>query len=134
MRVYRLILSGSSEQLVLRQLDDGPYVCPICAEPSARPAWDEYFEVDPVTQLPFGCGSYIRCLCCHTEFGFHDYPGQVFKVAGVNDAWRRLRIRWLDQIGWSKDALARLRTNLEIEECDIRREASSVDESQLKTD
>jgi hypothetical protein len=45
------------------------------------------------------------------QYGVDDY------VEGglISEQWCKLRLKWLDRVGWSREAVLQLKTNLEID-------------------
>jgi hypothetical protein len=110
------------ETVRLRRSQDNRPVCPVCGilgRPGEEDAWHDIGERS-VNGLPIVLGSYSICPCCNTEFGNDDAPNPGESLA---HAWASLRRRWLDRVGWTKDALEQLRRNLGITEEQLRQQA-----------
>lgn len=105
----------------LRQLDDGSWACPICGEPWVRfppyyPNDGELGPLHPVSSAELG----EVCPGCEVEFGVDEYVSTHAPIGALKEQWSKLRIQWLDRVGWNHDALNQLRDNLGITEDQIR--------------
>ena len=64
------------------------------------------------------------CPGCDIEFGVED--------GGSIDAWRYHRVKWLDRMCWSAQALTQLSANLGMTEEALREQASAVGEAEQR--
>ncbi|MCC6677888.1 MAG: hypothetical protein IT436_12145 [Phycisphaerales bacterium] len=112
MSLKRTIITRSDgETFELRQIENGDWLCPVCAESlrdCAPYAGDGRF------------GSQDICMRCETQFGHGDHPSGA---ETLQSNWKRLRFEWLQKSGWKDDDLKRLTEYLGIDTIVLRREA-----------
>jgi len=126
MRTYRLNFRNG-EVGELRQLDDGSWACPICGEPWHRfpPYWPNDGELGSVHSVSTPELGAI-CPGCDVEFGVDEGCAPYAQIGWMHRQYRELRVRWLDRVGWSAEALKQLQENLGISEAQARHEAVEV--------
>lgn len=126
MKAYRLNFRNG-EVGELRQLDDGVWACPICGEPWYRfpPYWPNDGELGPVHPVSSPEIGEV-CPGCEVEFGVDEGCASDAPIGWMRRQYAEYRVRWLNRVGWSPEALDRLRDNLGIAEEQVRREAEEL--------
>ena len=105
---------------VLNQLDDGSWACPICGDPWTDPP---YFPNDgEVGSLRDFSTPSLGEICdgCDVEYGLDVGCSEETPPGWMPRVFMRHRIRWLNRVGWSAEALKQLRDNLGITEEEVR--------------
>ncbi|HVU27644.1 MAG TPA: hypothetical protein VHG71_07900 [Verrucomicrobiae bacterium] len=100
----------------IREAPDGKTVCPVCGillggDPPYRAVIN---ESNKGTNLPEGAASFDICPMCKTQYGEDDFIEPSEKIS-TQQKWDELRRKWLDEIGWTPEALQQLHDNLDID-------------------
>jgi hypothetical protein len=111
---------------VLNELEGGFYACPICGTPSDEPLYmpndGELGPKDEVSTPDFG----EVCPGCRVEFGVEEGVPPYAPISAMAQQHARLRIKWLNRVGWTPEALQQLREHLGISEEQVRHEADAI--------
>jgi hypothetical protein len=125
---YHKVILLNGEEITLREVADGSSrtICPVCGFISHGVlAWSMGRSVDEKTGKEYGEAtggpSFDICPCCCTQYGLDDIFSKDRKQTMLQ-IWNKLRINWLDRIGWTPEALQQLHDNLGIDTQEIKRQ------------
>ena len=119
----------SGEEIIIRETEDGGYVCPICGfvgrdEP---PYADSQALVNGQRVGTVSAGaSFEICPVCATQYGDDDFPNED-EPQSRNWKWQQLRREWLRRIEITDEVKNQLR-NLDLEpDAEIRQAKEEKD-------
>jgi hypothetical protein len=109
------VTTDFGESVTLYRSTAGNVLCPVCGR-----EWPETAEWDG----PFYLNSLDVCDECETQWGWNDLK-EIPPVPQnpPEKRWHKLRLKWLDRVGWSEPALRQLRANLGMDIDALMREA-----------
>ena len=87
------------------------WVCPVCGVlEGPTPPWRSIgmmtHEADPkVVQNVSPLDE--TCTCCNVHFG-NDDVSEYVPTRTFDETWHRLRLEWLERVGWNDEAIAQL--------------------------
>ncbi len=105
----KYVYGPEGQRGTVRCFSDSQWACPICGVMTIELHGDDFF-------LPYypdpeqGSPSHAICRCCNVQYGLEDFPWE--DDASLDHMWSRLRIEWLNRVGWDEPSLAQLRENL----------------------
>lgn len=101
-----LFTTSFGEQAIIRRTTQGNILCPVCG----------YEEVDSSSwDLDGYVSSLDICPICNLQHGFDDID--VVPADPSNPImlrWRKLRIQWLDRVGWPEWSIQQLQERLDL--------------------